>query len=45
MIYVVCITETWLGDSVFDGELFPPRYKVIRCDRQFGRVNRSRGGF
>ncbi|XP_045471735.1 uncharacterized protein LOC123678645 [Harmonia axyridis] len=41
---IVCITETWLGDSVFDGELFPPGYKVIRCDRQFGRVNRSRGG-
>ncbi|XP_044760253.1 uncharacterized protein LOC123317710 [Coccinella septempunctata] len=41
---IVCITETWLGDSVFDGELFPPGYKVVRCDRQFGRVDRSRGG-
>lgn len=31
------ITESGLNDSVHDGELIPPEYKILRCDRADGR--------
>ncbi|KAH9385007.1 hypothetical protein HPB48_027043 [Haemaphysalis longicornis] len=34
----VCVSETWLGDSVQDHEIFGPEYAVFRKDR------RGRGG-
>lgn len=41
---VVCVTESWLSDSVNSSECFPPNYNVIRCDRRFEAIGRSRGG-
>ena len=41
---VIVITETWLNESVYSTELFPDYYSVVRCDRKFSAVNRSRGG-
>ena len=34
---IVCITETWLSDAVFD-EIIPKNYSIYRKDRK------SRGG-
>lgn len=41
---IVLITETWLNDSVQNSELFTDVYNVIRRDRDFAAVGRSRGG-
>ena len=41
---IICITESWLGNSTFSAELFPSNYNVVRCDRKHELVNRSRGG-
>lgn len=41
---MICITETWLSDNTFNNELFPDCYNVVRCDRRFDAVGRSRGG-
>ena len=30
---VVCITETWLSDSLFDLEILPTNYTIYRKDR------------
>ena len=38
------ITETWLNQSIYDSELFTDYYNVIRRDRDFEMVGRSRGG-
>ena len=35
---VICLTETWLSDSVFDQEILPINYNIYRKDRF------SRGG-
>ena len=35
---IVCITETWLSDAVFDNEIIPKNYSIYRKDRK------SRGG-
>lgn len=35
--HVICVTETWLHDSVLDCEFTPPNYIVVRCDRSCGR--------
>ena len=37
---VLCISETWLSESVLDAVLLVPGYKMYRCDRPGGR----RGG-
>lgn len=34
---MICVTETWLHDSVLDCEFTPPNYIVVRCDRSCGR--------
>ena len=34
---VICITETWLNDTVYDHELLPSGYTIFRNDRK-GRV-------
>lgn len=34
---VICITETWLNNTVYDHELLPSGYKIFRNDRK-GRV-------
>ena len=41
---LIALTETWLTDSVFNSELFPDCYNVIRRDRNFATTGRSRGG-
>lgn len=41
---IVCVTESWLNDSVNNSECFPCNYNVIRCDRNFEVTGRSRGG-
>ena len=30
---VFCITETWLSDSIYDGEILPYDYTLYRKDR------------
>ena len=40
----IIVTETWLDSSVFSAELFPSTYIVLRSDRRFQLVNRSKGG-
>ena len=35
---IICITETWLNDTVFDSEIIPTGYSIFRRDRG------SRGG-
>ncbi len=35
---VICVTETWLSDSIFDKEIVPSHYTIYRKDRG------SRGG-
>lgn len=41
---VICITETWLNDSFYDGEYFDQNYVVYRDDRDVIASGRSRGG-
>ena len=41
---IVLITETWLSQSVYDSELFNNHYNILRKDRDFASVQRSRGG-
>ena len=41
---VVCLTESWLLDGIFDEELFDPRYIVYRNDRDYTRLGVKRGG-
>ena len=38
----VCITETWLNNTIDDGEVSFPGYTTYRKDRLF--TNKSRGG-
>jgi hypothetical protein len=33
---IIICTETWLNNSVYSSEIFPPNYEVIRKDRQDG---------
>ena len=30
---VFCITETWLSEKIFNGEILPSCYVLFRCDR------------
>lgn len=41
---IICLTETWLGDSISNDLLFPPHYSVFRSDRNTATSNKSRGG-
>ena len=41
---VILVTETWLTDSINDGELFDNRYSVIRKDRNNEIANKKGGG-
>ena len=34
---VICLTETWLNESIMDHEILPTAYNIYRCDRA-GRV-------
>jgi hypothetical protein len=41
----IVLTETWLSQSVMDGEVFDIySYNVFRCDRDFGTCKIKRGG-
>lgn len=40
---VICLTETWLQDGVYDCELFPPQYKVFRYKRDHVTTGISTG--
>jgi hypothetical protein len=41
----IVLTETWLSQSVMDGEVFDINsYNVFRCDRDFGTCKIKRGG-
>lgn len=35
---IVCVTETWLNDTVFDSELLPYNYSIFRKDRNDHRI-------
>lgn len=41
---LIILSETWLHEHVFDGELFDNRYQVYRNDRDPSITNKSRGG-
>lgn len=41
---IVCITETWLNSTIYDGELFDDRYLVYRSDRNLRSTDKSDGG-
>lgn len=41
---VICLTETWLHDQIFDDELFDDRYCVWRRDRDYALTGQVRGG-
>jgi hypothetical protein len=41
---IVCLTETWLLDGIYDGELFDHRYHVYRCDRDYKIRGDKMGG-
>ena len=34
---VICLTETWLNESIMDHEILPTAYNIYRCDR-VGRI-------
>ena len=36
---IIAVTETWLNDTISDGELLDPSFQIIRRDR-----NRNGGG-
>jgi hypothetical protein len=41
---IICLNETWLMDSVFDGQLFDDRYIVFRRDRDLNFHQKLDGG-
>lgn len=41
---VIILTETWLREHIFDGELFDVRYVVYRIDRDSIITNKTLGG-
>lgn len=41
---VICLTETNLNSSVFDGEFIDTRYNVVRRDREQTIISKSEGG-
>ena len=41
---MVCLSETWLNDSVFDYEVFDTRYTVYRNDRDYASRGDKLGG-
>ena len=41
---IIIISKTWLNESVKNSELFPSYYNVIRSDRNFSLINRSKCG-
>lgn len=40
----IAITETWLSSDILSSEYFPNNFNVIRSDRRFQQIGRSRGG-
>lgn len=40
----MCLTETWLQDSVFNAELFSSDYDIFRYDRNLVLTDRTTGG-
>lgn len=41
---IICLTETWLTDGIFDAELFDSRYTIFRKDRDYARRGDTLGG-
>lgn len=41
---IICLTETWLSNDIFDTELFDTDYEVIRLDRSHEITKKKRGG-
>ncbi|KAL4713367.1 hypothetical protein ACJJTC_016835 [Scirpophaga incertulas] len=41
---IVCLTETWLLDTIKNSELFDDRYVVFRRDRDYKKTGESKGG-
>lgn len=41
---VICLTETWLNDSIDSCEAIDNRYDVFRCDRNYSKTNSEMGG-
>lgn len=44
MFDVILLTDTWLTNSIHNGQLFTNYYNVVRSDRQSSLVSRARGG-
>jgi hypothetical protein len=40
---IICLTETWLRDSVFSHNVFPSNYKVFRAANVYENVTRGCG--
>lgn len=41
---IICLTETWLNDSINNNELFDDRYIVWRRDRNYDELDQLKGG-
>ncbi|CAK1586903.1 unnamed protein product [Parnassius mnemosyne] len=41
---IICLTETNLNSTIFDGELIDTRYNVVRRDRYQSNVRKAEGG-
>ncbi|CAG9090323.1 unnamed protein product [Plutella xylostella] len=41
---IICISETWLLDSIFDAEIFDGRYNLYRTDRDYKGTGTTLGG-
>lgn len=33
-VHCFCVTETWLGENIYDAELGTSNYQIFRCDRK-----------
>ena len=40
----ICLSETWLNSSVTDSEFCPQNFHIVRSDRDFHKMNVSKGG-
>lgn len=41
---IICLTETWLNDSLVNSEYFPETYNVHRRDRNYVKTGQKYGG-
>lgn len=41
---IIVFSETWLGESIANSEIFSSAFSIVRKDRDFNAVGRSKGG-